>query len=124
MDVSDSQFNDNLATGNSNGGTFGLYAANTSSGVLTIRATQSQFNGNTASGTDNGGGYAFVADNSFGSGPLTVTSLCGSTFADNSTYGLYAYGNTTTNTIVNLSGTSFYGNPTNVGSMGNVTFTP
>ena len=124
VDVSDSQFNDNVATGDNNGGTYGLYAANDSSGLLTISATQSQFNGNTASGTNNGGAYGFCADNSYGSGLLAVTNLFGSSFANNSSYGLYALGSTTSTTTVNLYGTSFYGNPTNVGSMGNVTFTP
>ena len=123
--VTSSEFNGNSASGNNNGGAYGLVAENDSSGAVTVSATKSQFNGNTVSGSGaNVLGYGFYVDNStIGNGPLSVTSLAGSIFSNNGNYGLFAAGNLTPNTTVNLAGTTFLGNPINYDSSGNVTFT-
>lgn len=123
--VTGSQFNGNSASGNNNGGAYGLVAQNASSGSLTFSATESQFNGNTVSGSGASAlGYGFYVDNStIGNGPLSVTSLAGSTFSNNGNYGLFAAGNSTPNTTVNLAGTTFLGNPASYDSSGNVSFT-
>ena len=123
--VTGSQFNGNSASGNNNDGAYGLYAQNAGGGSLTFSATESQFNGNTVSGSGaNVLGYGFYVDNStIGNGPLSVTSLAGSTFSNNGNYGLFAAGNSTPNTTVNLAGTIFLGNPASYDSSGNVSFT-
>ncbi len=125
LNITNSQFNDNSASGNNNtGSVFGLWAGNLGDGAFTVNATHSQFNGNAASGSGvDATGFGFYVDNSAGNNTLSA-SLSGSTFFNNSTYGLFANGNTssTIDTTINLFNTSFFGNPTNWGSSGNVTF--
>ena len=125
--VSRSEFNGNTANGNNNGGAVGLLLENDSSGALTFSATESQFSGNTVSGSGvNAIGYGFYVNNNnndMTTGSLSVLSLAGSTFSNNGTYGIYAIGNTTAPTTINLADTIFFGNPINYDSSGNVTFT-
>jgi hypothetical protein len=125
--VSRSEFNGNTANGNNNGGAVGLLLENDSSGALTFSATESQFSGNIVSGSGvNAIGYGFYVNNNnndMTTGSLSVLSLAGSTFSNNGTYGIYAIGNTTAPTMINLADTIFFGNPINYDSSGNVTFT-
>lgn len=128
VNVVSSSFNANSANGDNNAGAYGFLASNTPSATdsagLTVSATNSQFNENSVSGV-NAEGYGFYVRNSnhVDASPLSVTNLSGSTFNNNGTYGIYAIGNSSTTTTVNLFDTFIVGNPNAVGDGGDVDFT-
>ena len=125
--ISSSTFNGNAANGDGNVGAYGLAAYNAptgSGGYLTLSATDSLFNGNLVSGSG-AFAYGFYVNNSdaSGSAALSVTSLVGSIFDNNGSYGIYAIGNPLAATTVNIADTDFSGNPINVRNGGDVVFT-